>query len=87
MDLISVATVAQFVELREMRRFLADPPPEDSRTWYAQPQFRTAKVTTALQMPSGKWQLIGVSVVPGQEPAMKLFLLRCTALPIKKLRS
>ena len=32
MDLISVATVAQFVELREMRRFLDDPPPEDSRT-------------------------------------------------------
>jgi hypothetical protein len=82
-DLIGLSLALRQNELLEMKRFLTDPPRNQARTQFAQPLIRSANTTTALEVPSGKWELLNVSVEHKESPELKLFLLRCTALPRK----
>jgi hypothetical protein len=83
-SVITLSIVSRLVELCEMKRFLADPVTQEPNTQYAQPQFRTSGVTTSIDLPTGKWQLVNVFVLPGPRPEMRLSLLRCTLLPLRQ---
>ncbi len=77
-NLISLSLVLEYDELREMKRFLEDPPSDQDHR-FAQPLIRKELVSTGRLMASGKWELSQLAVEPSG--AIRLYLLRCTRLP------